>query len=197
MPATIQIGLAMTSNNNAAGVLGTATFDSVSLVPAGTSTPYKGAPQVIGATQGHWDRIEAENYDLGGNGIAYWDTTPGNAGGVYRNDDVDIEQNCGNNCYDVFDIVPGEWLKETVNATAGTYALQLGVSSNGVSHMHINDESGANVTGSLSVASTGGLSVFQVQSTTATFPLTAGTHTLQIVFDDGSMDLNWIEVQRQ
>jgi hypothetical protein len=197
MPATIQIGLAVTSNNNAAGVLGAANFDSVSLGPAGASTPYRGAPLVIGATQGQWVNIEAENYDLGGNGIAYWDTTPGNAGGVYRNDDVDIEQNCGNNCYDVFDVVPGEWLKHTVSATAGTYAIQLGVSSNGVSHMHINDETGANVTGTLTVASTGGLTVFQAQLTTATVTLTAGTHTLQTVFDDGSMDLNWIQVQRQ
>jgi hypothetical protein len=197
MPTTIQMGLAVTSNNNAAGVLGTATFDSVSLGPAGASAPYRGAPLVIGATQGQWVNIEAENYDLGGNGIAYWDTTPGNAGGVYRNDDVDIEQNCGNNCYDVFDIVPGEWLKHTVSATAGTYAIQLGISSNGVSHMHINDETGANVTGTLTVASTGGLSVFLAQATTATITLTAGTHTLQTVFDDGSMDLNWIQVQRQ
>jgi hypothetical protein len=197
MPATIQIGLAVTSANNAAGVLGAASFDSVSLGPAGASAPYGGAPQVIGATQGQWVNIEAENYDLGGNGIGYWDTTPGNAGAVYRNDDVDIEQNCGNGCYDVFDIVPGEWLKHTVSATAGTYGIQLGVSSNGVSHLHINDETGANVTGTLTVASTGGLSVFLAQSTTATITLAAGTHTLQTVFDDGSMDLNWIKVQRQ
>ena len=67
----------------------------------------------------------------------------------------------------------------------------------GVSHMHINDETGANVTGSVTVASTGGLTVFQAQITTATFSLGAGTHTLQTVFDDGAMDLNWIEVQRQ
>jgi hypothetical protein len=197
MSAALEIGLAVTSNNNAAGVLGSATFDSVSLGPAGPSTPYGGAAQVIGATQGLWDRVEAEKYDLGGNGIAYWDTTPGNAGGVYRSDDVDIETNCGNNCRDVFDIVPGEWLKHTVNATAGTYAIQLGVSSMGVSHLHITDENGVNVTGSLTIASTGGLSTFVVQSTTVTFSLAAGMHTLRTVFDDGSMDLNWIELQRQ
>jgi hypothetical protein len=197
MPGAIQIGLAVTSCNNAAGVLGTATFDNVSLGAAGASAPYRGAPLAIGTVQGQWDRIEAENYDLGGNGIAYWDTTPGNAGGTYRQDDVDIEAGCGNNCKDVRDIAPGEWLKETVSAVAGTYAIQLGVASSGASHMHVDDETGANLTGPLTVASTGALSVFQVQSTTATFPLTAGTHTLQIVFDDGSMDLNWVEVQRQ
>ncbi len=36
-------------------------------------------------------RIQAEDYDLGGEGVAYHDTTPGNSGGAYRHDDVDIE----------------------------------------------------------------------------------------------------------
>ena len=40
-------------------------------------------------------RIEAEDYDLGGEGIAYHDTTPGNLGGIYRQDDVDIETLAG------------------------------------------------------------------------------------------------------
>jgi hypothetical protein len=151
----------------------------------------------IGATQGHWYRIEGENYDLGGNGIAYWDTTAGNAGGAYRTDDVDLESYCGSGCYDVFDTVPGEWLKYTVNATAGTYMIQLGVSSNGTSHAHVNDEGGTNLTGPLTLASTGSLSTYQTESPTVTFPLTAGTHTLQIVFDDGSIDLNWFQLQRQ
>src|SRR5713101_2130023 len=36
-------------------------------------------------------RIEAEDYDTNGPGISYFDDTPGNSGGVYRADDVDIE----------------------------------------------------------------------------------------------------------
>ena len=36
------------------------------------------------------NRIEAENYDRGGEGLAYHDTTTGNSSGAYRNDDVDI-----------------------------------------------------------------------------------------------------------
>ena len=36
-------------------------------------------------------RIQAEDYNLGGEGVAYHDTTPGNTGGAYRQDDVDIE----------------------------------------------------------------------------------------------------------
>src|SRR4051794_11916968 len=36
-------------------------------------------------------RIEAENYDTNGPGISFYDNTPGNSGGDYRNEDVDIE----------------------------------------------------------------------------------------------------------
>ncbi|MFN2184596.1 MAG: carbohydrate-binding protein, partial [Anaerolineae bacterium] len=36
-------------------------------------------------------KIEAENYDVGGEGAACHDTTPGNAGSEYRSDDVEIE----------------------------------------------------------------------------------------------------------
>jgi hypothetical protein len=198
MSSTIEVGLAVTSHSSAPGALGTATFDGISLGPAGGTTPYTGSPPTLGATLGQWYRIEGENYDLGGNGIAYWDTTLGNAGGKYRADDVDIEAACGgSSCYDIFQIVPGEWAKYTVNATAGTYKVELGVSSSGTSHMHIGDAAGANLTGPLTVASTGGLSVFQVESPTVTFPLSAGTQTLQFVFDDGSMDLNWVEFERQ
>ena len=54
----------------------------LTLVPVGPQ-PYK--PLSVPG------RIEAEDYDLGGEGVAYHDTTPGNAGGAYRADDVDIE----------------------------------------------------------------------------------------------------------
>lgn len=36
-------------------------------------------------------RIQAEDYGDGGADVAYHDTTPGNTGGVYRDDDVDIQ----------------------------------------------------------------------------------------------------------
>src|SRR5262249_28197149 len=36
-------------------------------------------------------RLEAENYNTGGEGVGYHDTTPGNNGGADRTDDVDIE----------------------------------------------------------------------------------------------------------
>ncbi len=73
-------------------------------------------------------RIQAEDYNLGGEGVAYHDTTPGNSGGAYRHDDVDIET--GNGITDVGWIRNGEYLTYTVNVTAaGNYAVTARMAS--------------------------------------------------------------------
>src|SRR5262245_20799614 len=54
-------------------------------------------------------RIEAEDFDAGPNGSAYFDTTAGNAGGEYRNTDVDI-QSCAEGGYNIGWSRAGEWL---------------------------------------------------------------------------------------
>ena len=69
--------------------------------------------------------VEAENYDVGGEGVAYHDTTTGNGGGAYRSDNVDIET-CSEGGYDVNGIQAGEWLEYTVNIkTYGLYDLEV------------------------------------------------------------------------
>lgn len=69
-------------------------------------------------------RVQAEDYDPGGQGVGYFDTTPGNDGGAYRNDDVDIKVSQFGG-YAVGWMPVGEWLAYTVHVpTAGTYALR-------------------------------------------------------------------------
>ncbi|HIH03488.1 MAG TPA: carbohydrate-binding protein, partial [Methanoregulaceae archaeon] len=73
-------------------------------------------------------RVQAEDYNLGGEGVAYHDTTPGNTGGAYRHDDVDIET--GNGITDVGWIRNGEYLTYTANVTvAGNYTLTARLAS--------------------------------------------------------------------
>ena len=57
------------------------------------STPYGGNAWAIPGT------IQAENFDDGGAGVAYADTTPGNQGNVYRTTDVDIAAFAGGGGY--------------------------------------------------------------------------------------------------
>ncbi len=90
--------------------------------PTPTPVPYR--PNAIPG------RIEAENYDLGGEGVAYHDTTPGNAGGLYRTDDVDVERFSAEGSPSVGWIRSSEWLTYTATvAQSGTYTLRARVAS--------------------------------------------------------------------
>ncbi len=68
----------------AAGYNNSAVASAAFTVTSASQQPYGGVPWPIPGT------IEAENYDLGGEGVAYHDATAGNSGGLYRTDDVDI-----------------------------------------------------------------------------------------------------------
>src|SRR6266852_3106731 len=93
--------------------------------------PFSGSPASVPGT------IQAEDFDEGGEGVAYHDTTPGNSGGQYRGTDVDIEL-CANGGYDLGWTAPGEWLNYTVNVAApGSYTVQLQVASVDGALMHV------------------------------------------------------------
>lgn len=61
------------------------------------------------------NRIEFENYDVGGPGVSWHDTTPNNEGGAYRIDSVDIQAtgDTGGG-YHVGWVNTGEWLDYTL-----------------------------------------------------------------------------------
>ena len=77
--------------------------------------------------------MEAENFDNGGEGIAYHDESAGNSGGAYRVTDVDLQSTIDSGGgYNVGWAGAGEWLNYTVNvAAAGLYTLQFRVASPG------------------------------------------------------------------
>ena len=86
----------------------------------GTDPPYK--PLAIPGT------VQAEDYDLGGEGVAYHDTTAGNSGGAYRQDGVDIETAGG--ITNVGWIRNGEFLHYTATvAVPGRYTMSTRVAS--------------------------------------------------------------------
>lgn len=72
-------------------------------------------------------RIEAESYDLGGEGVGYHDIDPENRGKGYRNDGVDIESGAVINLGWMF---KDEWTNYTLKSViAGRYRLSASVSS--------------------------------------------------------------------
>lgn len=158
------------------------------------STPFSGTPVALPG------RIEAERYDNGGEGVAYHDTTAGNSGGSYRNDDVDIKTTSDSSgAYNVKSVRASEWLAYTVNvAAAGSYTIGFRVASAGTGgtvHMSID---GTAVTGSIALPDTGGWTVWKTYSV-AGVTLPGGTHVLRLSIDaNGSggtaADINWIDV---
>jgi beta-glucosidase len=77
-------------------------------------------------------RIEAEDYDTGGEGVAYYNTTTGNAGGAYRADDIGIQPTTDTGGgYNVGWINTGEWLEYTVNVPdpSAIYSVSVRVAS--------------------------------------------------------------------
>jgi predicted amidohydrolase len=156
------------------------------------STPFSGTPVTLPG------RIEAENFDNGGANIAYFDTTTGNRGGVYRDTDVDLEPTSDTGGgYNIAKIRATEWLKYSVNAAAaGTYTLRVRVASNGAGGRFHVESNGVDRSGPLTVPDTGGWQTW----TTITAPITlpAGQQVLRLVIDaeNGSIvgNVNWFEV---
>ncbi len=67
--------------------------------------------------------IQAEDFDIGGEGLTYHDTDPQNISGAYRQEGVDIEQRSDGG-YQVSYIATGEWIEYTVNVKqTGNYTL--------------------------------------------------------------------------
>lgn len=145
--------------------------------------------------------IQAEDYDAGGEGIAYHDTTATNIGGQHRTDGVDIESTTDPGAgFDVGWIDPTEWLKYTVSVgAAGTYTLTARVAANGPGGTFHLEFGGTNLTGPLAIPNTGGWQTWT--NVTATVTLAAGVQAMRVVVDgSGSTgivgNLNYIRIDR-
>jgi hypothetical protein len=139
--------------------------------------------------------IEAENYDNGGEGVAYHDADIVNNGAAYRSDSVDVKSETGaSNGYAVGWNATGEWLEYTVTvATAGTYNIDVRASSGlstGAFHIEFN---GVDKTGSLTVPNTGSYDTFTTVSKSGV-TLSAGTYIMRLYVDSEYFDLDSINI---
>jgi len=166
------------------------TSSPVSVTIRAVQAPFNGTAHMIPG------RIEAEEYDLGGEGLGYHEAnTNGNQGGApFRNDEVDIEETGDDDgVYNVGYILEGEWLQYSVEVLAsGVYDLNLRMAAEGSGKtLHIEID-GVNVTGPIEVPSTGGWQVWET-ITVSDVDLTAGEHVMRIVFGSSYMNLNYVE----
>ncbi|MCB9496136.1 MAG: carbohydrate-binding protein [Fibrobacteria bacterium] len=141
-------------------------------------------------------RIEAEDYDKGGEGKGYHE---GDAQGnqfdaTYRNDDVDIEATKDSTgAFDIGYTLAGEWLEYTVDVKAdGKYSLDLRlaeVADNRTLHLELD---GKDITGPVVAPNTGDWQSWTTK-TVEPISLTKGEHLLRLVFDSSYINVNYLE----
>ena len=153
--------------------------------------PYKINPTAIPGI------IEAENFNIGGQGTAYSDNDAANTGGKYRiNEGVDIEE-CSdeNGGYNVGWLETNEWINYLVDVKKnGYYNFEVRAASNNSSggSFHIEFD-GVNKTGTINVPNTGGWQTWTTIPSDS-FQLNAGIKTMKFVFESGNININKFEV---
>ena len=151
--------------------------------------------------------IQAEDYDTGGEGVAYHDLTAANSGGSYRTgagNGVDLKPIAGTtNQYRISDGVAGEWVEYSVDvATAGQYTIEFRVANRdpgSAFHLEMNGLGMAsNLTGSVAVPDTNSFDTFTTVTRTVT--LVAGPQVFRFVIDANAPasgygpSLDWMRV---
>src|ERR1039457_2590709 len=140
-------------------------------------------------------RIQAEDFDTGGEGVAYHELPTTNPGGQYRtNEAVDIETTTDTGGgYDITGTAAGEWIEYTIWVqVAGYYNLSLryATPSNGCAVQVTGN--GHDRTGTWVLPGTGGSTTWA----TATQPvlLEYGRQKMHLNILNGGFNLNWMEL---
>ncbi|MBI3900387.1 MAG: carbohydrate-binding protein [Gammaproteobacteria bacterium] len=155
--------------------------------PPPTETPYPGPnPASIPAANLNVATIEAENFDEGGEGVAYHDvdTTSCGSPSGYRPTTVGLEA-AGNasNGYLIGCARKDEYLKYMVDVTrAGNYVLEVPVASKGLGGSFHIEFNGVNKTGAISIPDTGDWNIWRTLKLPAV-ALSTGKQIMRIVME--------------
>lgn len=174
--------------------LGNLAKDSIKVkvnVPQG---PYNGQVHQIPGI------IQVEEYDLGGNGVAYSDDSPGSEvpqAVNYRSDeDVDIETctDAGGG-YNLGFVTAGEWLEYTVNVGTGTgiYAIDIRAACNGVGRTVSLSLDGNTIANNIVIPNTGAWQTWTTVNLAHNIQLSPGQHVLRMTMGATSyVNINYL-----
>lgn len=166
--------------------LGFVAKDSVDIAVFENGTPFGGTPANVPG------RIQAENYDEGGEGIAYHDTEAQNIGVVFRpNEGVDLE-GASDGTFAVYWIVAGEWLEYTfLVSEPGHYDFSPAVATvPGFGKIRLLVD-GEDISRWRPVTSTGSFQFWQAIDVTGV-ELEAGVHILRVEADSDTDKVGWL-----
>lgn len=134
--------------------------------------PYNGSPAVIPG------KVEAEEYDFGGQGVSYNDKDSENRGEAFRKDGVDIYK--GASGFVVGYNQADEWLNYTVDVQeTSKYKVSVSAATDNANASFQLLIDGKAVTGTVSAPNTGSFTSFSTV-VARTSEISAGQHTLQL-----------------
>lgn len=167
-------------------ILEVATHDT----PVNTRAPFGGVARAIPGI------IEAEDFDNGGEDVAYNDSTPGNSGAsAYRSgENVDIEATTDvGGGVNVGWIGNGEWLEYTVDAATGNYDIELRVASGSTTPGDVQVSLDGEILGTFDLSSTGGWQTWSTL-TLNNVAITGGNDkVLRLTAVGANFNINWIQ----
>ncbi len=154
--------------------------------------PYNGTPIDIPGI------VEAEDFDEGGEGLAYHDSDPGNQGGDYRNEAVDISgTGDSGGGYNVGWVSDGEWLEYTVDVDSSAYyffRFRVGTFiAGGLIDVYFDS---VQVINNVYVASTGSWVDYENVYVDSVF-LNEGEQIMQLFFENGPVNINFVDVSSE
>ena len=180
-------------------ILSTSSAGLLSVSAAGYSgRPYLGSPVSLPGV------VEAANYDLGGQGVAYNVLNTVNQGGAYRSTEaVSLEQtgdsttSASGDAYDMGWINPTEWENYTVTSAGGPFTASIRVAANGSGGtFHLECPSGTKITGALTIPDTGDWQTYTTLTAPVTLPV--GNQVLRVVWDTAPSgfvgNFHWIQI---
>ena len=173
-------------------------FDSIGSTNGGINLnwlSFAATPGAYGGTvRGLVSTIQAEDFDLGGEGVGYHDLEAANQGASYRTaEGVDVQSatDTGGG-FNVGWITTGEWLVYTTSsASTRAYTVNLRVASLTAQSLHV-EVDGVNVSGAIAIPVTGAWQTFTTVSKALPTNVSAGNHLVRVVFDTGGVNLNWL-----
>lgn len=135
-------------------------------------------------------RFQAEDY------VGFFDTTPGNSGNSYRNDNVDIQATADTGGgHNVGWIDTNEWLEYPINVTSsGSYKAQIRVASPNATGMFTIEVDGVS-RASFDVGSTGAWQNWRTINQNIG-NLSVGSHTIRLQVLSGGFNVNWVEFNK-
>ena len=137
-------------------------------------------------------RIQAEDYDTGGEGLSFHDEDIVNQGASYRDDDVDIVALPDG--YAVGYTSRGEWLEYTVDVKQeGEYALKANVASGLSGAGFFLTLDGKVITDTIQIPEGENWDVYSVIESKTT-KLAEGTHVLRLQFTGSYGNVDWIQI---